>query len=379
MESIINQTLKDIEIICINDGSTDNSLSILEEYSKKDNRIFIFSQSNKGPAAARNMGIDKSNGEYLYFMDADDILKLAALEETYDFALKKSADVVMFQAINWNSSEDRYYKTDIYDMAKIVKFYDGNVFDYNDLDDLIFHIPVTPWSKIYKIGEEHHSLGNFSNGVQKLLSHKLFDLFEEQDPDIVISTHFFMTEMVACLKKKKKTKCKLAVILTDYASHKFWLSSSEFVDLYFVANEQMRYTLLHEGIEESKINVTGIPVRPEFLLEYNKEKTFEEFGFSVDKPTFLVFGGGQYGMSDASKIFKGILDVKDDIQIIAIAGKSEKTKNTFEKLSMIINFLLIFANIQFPFLVSFHFHHPSIILHISTFFYFYLYFFPSLN
>ncbi len=189
------------------------------------------------------------------------------------------------------------------------------------------------WSKIYKIGEENHSLGSFSNGVQKLLSHKLFDLFEEQDPDVVISTHFFMTEMVACLKKKKKTKCKLAVILTDYASHKFWLSSSEYVDLYFVANEQMRYTLIHEGIEETKINVTGIPVRPEFLLEYNKEKTFEEFGFSMDKPTFLVFGGGQYGMSDASKIFKGILDVKEDIQIIAIAGKSEKTKATFEKLT----------------------------------------------
>lgn len=189
------------------------------------------------------------------------------------------------------------------------------------------------WSKIYKMGEENHSLSSFSNGVQNMLSKKLYELFEQQDPDIVISTHYFMTEMVACLKRKNKTNCKLAVILTDYASHKFWLSSTEMVDLYFVANEQMKYTLIHDGVDESKINVTGIPVRPEFLEKYDKEKTMQEFGFSSDIPTFLIFGGGQYGMSDASKIFKGILDIKQNIQIIAIAGKSEKTKATFEELA----------------------------------------------
>jgi len=189
------------------------------------------------------------------------------------------------------------------------------------------------WSKIYKMGEEHHSLDGFSNGVQKLLSHKLFELFEEQDPDIVISTHFFMTEMVACLKRKGKTNCKLAVILTDYASHKFWLSSNEQVDMYFVANEQMKYTLKHFGIPEEKINVTGIPIRPEFLQSYDRKALFEEFEFTEGVPTFLVFGGGQYGMSDSSKLFKGILDVKQNIQIIAIAGKSEKAKASFEELA----------------------------------------------
>ncbi len=189
------------------------------------------------------------------------------------------------------------------------------------------------WSKIYKKGEESHSLASFSNGVQKLLSNKLYELFEEHDPDIVLSTHYFMTEMVACLKRKGKTNCKLAVILTDYASHKFWLSSKEFVDLYFVANEPMKYSLIHSGIPEEKISVTGIPIRPEFLKKYNKEALMEEFDFTLNKPVFLVFGGGQYGMSDSSKLFKGILEVKQDIQIIAIAGKSEDTKKTFEQLA----------------------------------------------
>ncbi len=189
------------------------------------------------------------------------------------------------------------------------------------------------WAKMYNRAEKSHSLAGFSNWLQKVLSKKLFELFKEQDPDVVISTHFFTTEMVACLKRKGKTKCKLGVVLTDYASHKFWLSSSDIVDMYFVANETIKYTLIHEGISEDKIHVTGIPVRPEFQKSYDKKKVFEEFGFSEDKPTFLFFGGGQYGMSDSSLIFKGLLDVKQDIQIIAISGKSEKNQKLFTKLA----------------------------------------------
>ena len=189
------------------------------------------------------------------------------------------------------------------------------------------------WAKMYNRAEKSHSLAGFSNWLQKVLSKKLFELFKEQDPDIVISTHFFTTEMVACLKRKGKTNCKLGVILTDYASHKFWLSSSDLVDMYFVANEAIKYTLIHENIPAEKIHVTGIPVRPEFLRTYDKQKVFEEFGFDNNKPTFLFFGGGQYGMSDSSLIFKGLLDVKQDIQIIAISGKSEKNQKMFTELA----------------------------------------------
>lgn len=150
LDSVINQTLEDIEIICINDGSTDSSLNILNNYAANDKRVKVISQKNAGRSSASNLGLSIAKGDYVYFVDSDDVVKLSALEETYNYALEKSADVVMFQAINWISAEDRYYRTNIYDMSRIVEFNDGNVFDYNDLDDLIFHIPVTPWSKIYK-------------------------------------------------------------------------------------------------------------------------------------------------------------------------------------------------------------------------------------
>ena len=189
-------------------------------------------------------------------------------------------------------------------------------------------------SKNYQMGEEHYSVANFSNAVQKLLSQKLFNLFKEKQPDVVISTHPFITEMVACLKKKGKTNAKLAVILTDYASHRFWEMKSEYVNLYFVANEEMRYSLIHSGIDASKIHVTGIPVRPDFFKKYDRKKLLDDLDLEEGKPIFLVFGGGAYGMSDANVLFKSLLDIKEDIQIIAIAGKSEKTKEGFEKLAL---------------------------------------------
>jgi processive 1,2-diacylglycerol beta-glucosyltransferase len=189
------------------------------------------------------------------------------------------------------------------------------------------------WSKFYNSGANGKALSKANSGVQRYLSHKLYELFKEQDPDLVVSTHFFMTDEVINLIKKEKTKTKLAVILTDYASHKFWEKDSKYVDFYFVANNQMKYTLAHNGIDENKITVTGIPVRPEFNMKYDREKTLESLGLENDVPTFLFFGGGQYGMSDSSAIYKGILDVNDKIQMIAIAGKSEKTKELFENLA----------------------------------------------
>lgn len=193
------------------------------------------------------------------------------------------------------------------------------------------------WGEIYKFSEKQYSVANFSNAVQKLLSKKLFKLFKDEQPDIVISTHPFITEMVASLKKHGKTNTRLCVVMTDYASHKFWEIKHEFVNMYFVANNEMKLGLIANEIEESKIHVTGIPVEPAFTKEYNKEDIYNSFGLSKDKKTVLIFGGGQFGMSNITSFFRALLNIKEDIQIVAVAGKSEKNQNQFKNLAQSSN------------------------------------------
>lgn len=165
LDSIVNQTFDDIEIICINDGSTDKSLDILNQYAQNDNRFTIVSQENAGHAVATNRGIKLAKGKYLYLMDSDDVLELIALEETYNFCEERDLDFVIFQAMNYVVDEDRYYKSEIYSLNKLYKLVEENIFNFNDLGEIIFDIPVTPWSKLYKTSFIKESGALFPEGL----------------------------------------------------------------------------------------------------------------------------------------------------------------------------------------------------------------------
>lgn len=96
LDSILNQTLRDIEVICVNDGSTDNSSCILEEYRSKDARIKVISQWNGGLSSARNTGLRAARGEYVYFIDSDDYIETNALEYLYQEAKNDHLDILFF-------------------------------------------------------------------------------------------------------------------------------------------------------------------------------------------------------------------------------------------------------------------------------------------
>ena len=101
LNSLVNQTLKEIEIIVVNDGSPDNSQKIIDEYVKKyPDKIKSFIKENGGQGSARNMGMEKAVGEYISFVDSDDWLDLDTLEKMYFLAKKDKSDIVICDMVD---------------------------------------------------------------------------------------------------------------------------------------------------------------------------------------------------------------------------------------------------------------------------------------
>ena len=112
LESMLNQTFKDIEVICINDGSTDNSWLILESFAKQDNRIVLLTQKNSGPAAARNNGLSHAKGKYIMFCDSDDWYEPDMCEKMLEGLKKENVDIIMCSArvfSDFKSTRDLVY------------------------------------------------------------------------------------------------------------------------------------------------------------------------------------------------------------------------------------------------------------------------------
>lgn len=146
LNSLINQTFKDIEIICVNDGSTDNSLIILEEYKLKDDRIKIFSQENKGVSSARNLALENVKSEYIFFVDADDWIELNTCEVLYNTARKRETDILLFSYFNINNG----IKTQDYRLLDMsLKFYDTTTNINSDCESL-FATPTNVRGKFYE-------------------------------------------------------------------------------------------------------------------------------------------------------------------------------------------------------------------------------------
>ena len=189
------------------------------------------------------------------------------------------------------------------------------------------------WGKIYYDAQKG-PLAHISSRANAFMAVKLLRLLREKMPDIIISTHPFSSQMCAYLKRKGKIDYKLATIVTDFKSHDQWLIGAENTDFFFVSNENMKQELIDKNISSEKIFVTGIPVRQEFLIKYDKKEILRDLNFSENKKTILFFGGGEFGLGKSTTLKVLTCLVKDfpNTQIIAISGKNENMKNNFTKI-----------------------------------------------
>lgn len=151
LDSVINQTLKDIEILCINDGSTDRSEEILREYEKKDKRIRVFEhpEESHGAAEARNIGLENARGKYLSILDSDDFFEPEMLEETFQLAEQNKLDILTFGAWVYNEKTDKdSYKGWILNYSGIAS---DTVFSPKEAREILFRISGgMAWNSLFR-------------------------------------------------------------------------------------------------------------------------------------------------------------------------------------------------------------------------------------
>ena len=150
LDSVVNQTLKDIEIICVNDGSTDSSSEILQRYASGDSRILLINQENKGVAAARNRGLEVASGEYMMFLDGDDYYIETACQKAYDSIVSCGADIGIFGNYDLNNSDLRLGLTALKQKEIFASGYDN-----------YFELQVYCWDKIYRADYLHQKNQKF--------------------------------------------------------------------------------------------------------------------------------------------------------------------------------------------------------------------------
>lgn len=154
LDSIINQTLSEFEVICVNDGSTDNSLAILQEYANKDSRIKIISQDNQGQGIARNKGIELAQGEYILFVDPDDFIEFNTLEIIYNKFMQTDVDMIQFdyEQCKENGEFSRY----ILFKKQVKKYFhysikDNDVYNWHNIPKKnLPAMSLAIWNKAYK-------------------------------------------------------------------------------------------------------------------------------------------------------------------------------------------------------------------------------------
>lgn len=262
LDSLLNQTFKDIEIICINDGSPDNSLNILNEYASKDERIIVISQENQGPGAARNKGLEIAQGEYLSFIDPDDWVSQNFLESLYKEASKFDCDIVKGRRVdvypdksakkeslprvkNYKNLQSKIFLSSWWSClykAELIKKY--NMFFPNTMcyEDIAFLIPFLTVSEKYSIAKDADY--NYFHRSDSLCS-------ELNRLDRAIQALDVKMTIFDFLQSKNLSKKDYIKGMSIFA-HSFLYSINNFIDYGFENELQLVFTYVDKIINNLK-------------------------------------------------------------------------------------------------------------------------------
>ena len=217
-------------------------------------------------------------------------------------------------------------QTRVVDALKCV----NTIFDKTICDGYHFLATKQPkvFGKLYETTNRETPLSRFVPLVNNIVARKLLPTVQEFNPDIILTTHPFVNEMVSQLKEKEKIHQPLICILTDYSPHRTWVSKQ--VDAYVVASEDMVPQLVEMGAPREKIHPFGIPVFSQFFSQANKDELLREFGLDTGVHTVL-FMAGSFGVNNILQIYRDVTALPDDFQLIVITGRNQKLFDALEK------------------------------------------------
>lgn len=283
LQSVIQQDIQDMEIICVNDGSTDDSLSILEDMAREDSRIKIYSQENQGQSVARNTAMAHATGTYIYFMDSDDLLKPGCFKTCLNYIEKHGFDFVFFDgevfceegtpSLGWG-----YDRTGIYEEGKA---YEGPQLMQSLLDN--FTHRAVPWLLFVR----HEQIKNLSLSFYPGIIH---------EDELYTTLLTIQSSRIGCLKQSfVRHRVRANSTMTNHYSRRN-------VDCYLVvvdelfrwANSHPEHLLLIKKYARYTLDIvfytaTSLPLHDKWaLMRILKEKRYTQFVTFKNTIRFLL-------------------------------------------------------------------------------------------
>lgn len=276
IESVLNQTFTNFELIIVNDGSTDDSLNIINEF--RDNRIKFINQVNQGPGASRNKALKIASGVYIMFLDSDDFFTSDALEVAHGEITKFGADLTFFQMINFDG--ERYYENDWFEMKTFDDSFENRVFTPQETPGSIFDLSVGVCQKIYN----HEFLKNIDAQFPE-------GIFFEDMPFFYYV--FLKASKISIVKKKLYVRRKHPDSITNRVDEKFFdtVRAGQILMDMFIQNgwyERYKYDLLAYKINGPRFALRDMPFKHKKHMFDLIKKDYAEIKSTKYYDDFLV-------------------------------------------------------------------------------------------
>ena len=325
LNSVISQTLKDIEIILVDDGSTDSSLSICQEYAKRDSRITVLTQKNKGAGAARNKGLELARGKYLSFLDADDFFTPKLLARLFETAESRNSDIVVCDKMSYNNKTNKI--EDIQWAINKQYIPQKEVFNYKDFPNYIFNcFQNWAWNKLF------NTQFIKENNIKFQEIKRTNDLYFTNCALILANRISFIDEKLIYYRfgTDNNSQSTNQVAPTDFV--KALIKLKEFLEEYEIY-KTVKQSYINLALTACIYNMSTLRKQPnaqKILLKYLTDEGFSKMDITGENQK--LFYQTCYSKIDYKNIFQRIFSIKNTLshKVITLFGLRIKIKKQYK-------------------------------------------------